>query len=344
MQEPFPALELLDLGVAVDSVGETTPTLPSTFLGAFAPRLRSLLLRGIPFPTLPKLLLSSNHLVCLSLLQIPHSGYISPEAMVACVSALNGLTYIFIGFESPVSRPDWRTRHPPPLTRIVLPALALFKFHGVSDYLEDLVARVDAPLLNKVHISLLNQLIFDIRQLPQFIGHAPILMSYEQAEMEFVSSRVMIKLFPSKGTSPTGFLRLGISCGVTVVDWQVFSMAQMCSQLSFLLSSTERLDIRGDSNQSGSTLQVDMDDTQWLELFQPFTAIRTLRISRELWPLITSALRGLGGESAMEVLPALDSLYLEEYQPFGSEKQDIEPFIAARQCSDHPVAVHRWVQ
>jgi hypothetical protein len=164
MQEPFPALELLDLGM--DSAGETTPTLPSTFLGASAPRLRSFLLRGIPFPTLPKLLLSSNHLFCLSLLQIPHPGYISPEAMVACISALSGLTYLFIGFESPASRPDWRTRHPPPLTRIVLPALALLKFHGVSDYLEDLVARFDAPLLNKVKISLVNQLFFDIRQLP----------------------------------------------------------------------------------------------------------------------------------------------------------------------------------
>ncbi|KAN0109365.1 hypothetical protein V8E52_009337 [Russula decolorans] len=38
---------------------------------------------GIPFPGLPKLLLSATHLVQLWLANIPHSGYISPEAMVA---------------------------------------------------------------------------------------------------------------------------------------------------------------------------------------------------------------------------------------------------------------------
>ena len=38
---------------------------------------------GIPFPGLPKLLLSATHLVQLWLANIPHSGYISPDVMVA---------------------------------------------------------------------------------------------------------------------------------------------------------------------------------------------------------------------------------------------------------------------
>ncbi|KAI0250895.1 hypothetical protein BJV78DRAFT_1154837 [Lactifluus subvellereus] len=67
-----------------------------------------------------------------------------------------------------------------------------------------------------------------------------------------------------------------------------------------------------------------------------------LGISRELRSLIVPALQELTGERAMEVLPALDRLYLEEYQPFGSDRQAIEPFIAARQYSDHPVTVRRW--
>jgi hypothetical protein len=44
----------------------------------------------------------------------------------------------------------------------------------------------------------------------------------------------------------------------------------------------------------------------------------------------------------MEVLPALDSLYLEEYKPSGSDQQAIEPFIVAHQYSNHPVAVRPW--
>jgi hypothetical protein len=81
-----------------------------------------------------------------------------------------------------------------------------------------------------------------------------------------------------------------------------------------------------------------MEDTQWLELFRPFTAVQTLQISRNVQPLIVLALQELTGERVMEVLPALVSLDLE-YQS-GSEQQAIEPFIAARRYSDHPVTVH----
>ena len=63
-----------------------------------------------------------------------------------------------------------------------------------------------------------------------------------------------------------------------------------------------------------------MEDPHWLVLFLLFTAVQTLRISRELQPLIVLVLQELTGERAMKVLPALDSLYLEEYQPSGSDQ------------------------
>ncbi|KAF8503287.1 hypothetical protein F5888DRAFT_1799625 [Russula emetica] len=49
------------------------------------------------------------------------------------------------GFESPLSRPDRESRRPPPPTRS---ALTYFRFEGVNEYLEALVARIGAPLLN----------------------------------------------------------------------------------------------------------------------------------------------------------------------------------------------------
>jgi hypothetical protein len=116
-------------------------------------------------------------------------------------------------------------------------------------------------------------------------------------------------------------------------------MVQICDQLSFLLSGIEQLSIDVPTIKSESTLQVDMDNTQWLELFHLFTAVQTLRISCRLQSVVVSALQGLSGELATEVLPALVKLYLEECYTSGS--QDIEPFIIARQHSDHPVAVHR---
>ena len=117
-------------------------------------------------------------------------------------------------------------------------------------------------------------------------------------------------------------------------------MAQMCNQFSFLLSVVEQLDIQAHPLESIS--QVDMEDTQWLELFRPFTAVRTLRIHHKLQSLIVPVLQELTGERAMEVFPSLDSLYLEEYPPSGSDQQTIESFVAARH-SDHPVAVRHWV-
>jgi hypothetical protein len=118
-------------------------------------------------------------------------------------------------------------------------------------------------------------------------------------------------------------------------------MAQICNQLSFLLSIVELLDIQ-DPFSLALISQVDMEDTQWLELFRPFTAVRTLRICYQLQSRIVPALQELTGERATEVLPALDSLYLEEYPPSGSDQQAIDSFVAARQHSDHPVAVHHW--
>jgi hypothetical protein len=118
-------------------------------------------------------------------------------------------------------------------------------------------------------------------------------------------------------------------------------MAQICNQLSLLPSIVEQLNIQAGSHLE-STWQVDMDDTQWLELFRPFTAVRTLRISLELQPLILPALQELTGDRATEMLPALDGLYLAGYQPSRFDQQAIKPFIVARQNSDHPVAVHLW--
>ena len=332
-QEPFPALTVLHL-----STDGTAPVLPDMFLGGSAPRLQSLSLWGFPFPRLPRLLSSATDLSDLSLLRIPHTGYISPEAMVTCLSALTRLTRLVIGFKSPASRPN--RRGPPPLTRVILPALVWLAFDGVSEYLEDLVARIDAPRLHILDISFFHQLIYDVQQLPYFIGHAGSLGSFSHAEVVINNYGVDIEFHPSERTPADlhNRLRLGILC--RAVDWQVSFMAQICNQVSLLPSIVEQLDIQVFPLESIS--QVDLEDTQWLELFRPFTAVRTLRIHHMLQSLIVPALQELTGERATEVLPALDSLYLEEYPPSGSDQQAIESIVAARQHSDHPVAVHHW--
>jgi hypothetical protein len=96
MQEPFPVLTRLFVG----SDDVNAPVLPSEFLGGSAPCLQEIALSGIPYPTLPTLLLSASDLVELSLHKIPPTGYISPEAMVACLAAMPRLNTFRIGFRS----------------------------------------------------------------------------------------------------------------------------------------------------------------------------------------------------------------------------------------------------
>jgi hypothetical protein len=115
MRVPFPELKYLQLFSDV-SDDETLPVIPvpDSFLGGSAPRLRILELYRIPFPGLPNLLLSATQLVFLGLYDIPDSGYIPPEAMVALLSVLSSLESLSLEFRSAQSRPDWETRTLPP--------------------------------------------------------------------------------------------------------------------------------------------------------------------------------------------------------------------------------------
>jgi hypothetical protein len=130
MQEPFLALTHLVLSSDI----EMAPVVPDSFMGGSAPRLQYLLLRRVPIPGLSKLLLSATDLVHLSLRRIPHSGYISPEAIVTCLSTMPRLERLYLGFESSRSRPNRESRSLPPPTRSVLPALIKLQFTGVSEY------------------------------------------------------------------------------------------------------------------------------------------------------------------------------------------------------------------
>ena len=146
MQEPFP--ELTNLNINLNIKTEQIPDqVPDSFLGGSAPRLRHFQLGGIPFPGLPKLLLSTTHLVTLCLRRTPHLGYISPKAIVTCLSTLTSLEYFTLMYSHLFESPDQENQCSPPQARYVLPALTSFYFQGVTDYLEYIVARIDAPRL-----------------------------------------------------------------------------------------------------------------------------------------------------------------------------------------------------
>jgi hypothetical protein len=331
MQVPFPELKGLSLFL---SSGHG-PVLPGSFLGGSAPRLRYFLLYSIPFPGLPKLLLSTTHLVTLSLVNIPHSGYISPEAMATCLSMLTSLRVLHLGFESPQSCPDQESRHPPPLTRSILPALTEFSFRGVNEYLEELVARINTPELHRLSITFFNDIDFDVPELIQFITltfEAP-----KYVHVVFDSLLAHVQLQPQESND----LVVGVYILCREPNWQLSSLAQICTMSLPHLSTTENLFIY-EAPHPQLDWKDGIEDIDWLELLLPFTAVKNLYLSKQFAPRIAPALQEITGGGTTEVLSTLQNLYLEGFQPSESVQEGIAQFISARQLTSHPVAVSVW--
>jgi hypothetical protein len=179
MEEPFP--ELTDLMLASHNIW-WKPILPDSFLGGSAPRLRLLQLDRIPFPGLPILLSSATHLVHLRLYYIPHPCHISPKVMATCLSTLTSLESLSFGFTFfPIVSPTQKGQPRHLSTRFVLPALTDFAFTGIGRYLEDFVARIDSPKLNKFSADFPHPFGRDTPQLDHFISRTPGLQAPENA-------------------------------------------------------------------------------------------------------------------------------------------------------------------
>jgi F-box-like len=350
MQEPFP--ELIELSLE-SFLGASVLPLPNTFLNGSASRLQRLRLQAISFPSLPRLLLSTRDLTFLHLYDIPNSGYIPPETMATSLSVLPRLESLYIEFESPTPDPKRRNRPVPPQTRSVLPALTVLRFQGISEYLEVLAARIDAPLLrsDRIRIIFFNQLVFDIPQTSRFFGHldpfrTSSLTLRTNAHPLKGSSSLDAVFFPSDLPPDEG---VSGSCSWHIVcntlDWQVYSMAQICGQILSFRSSVESLVI--ECGYSDEEPEIDIDPTVWLQLFHSFPSVQSLQISAVLELSIAAALEGLTGESAAEVFPSLHSLSIVvgRHHPKPAEAapqlESMQSFVAARQHRGRPVALSR---
>jgi F-box-like len=341
MQVPFPALTYLDLKFS--DQWPRAPVLPDTFLGGSAPRLQSLMLWGIPFPELPKLLSSCHDLVDVQLRKIPTTGYISPDAMATCLSPLTRLQFLDIGFEPSNSRPDLNRPPPPRSTRVALPALTRLEFRGSCEYLDNLVARIDTPAINFVKTEFFNQPIFSVPQFVQYIGRTEMPRSLKEARLCFTERSVQINLGHLDPLETSIFQDvLSIWILNHVFDTQVSGSIQICNQISPFFSNIRRLDIPCENWLPWALgWQSHTDRTQWSRLFRPFIAVQILHVGFGLHELMASVLQELTGERVMEVLPALRSLSLVGFRSDNRVVQKaLKSFVTARQQSNHPVIVH----
>jgi len=335
MQKPFPELTRLQ----VCTEGDVVPALPESFLGRSAPPLQTLHLESVPFPSLPTLLLSAPGLVVLTLDDIPDSGYFSPDALATALTAMTRLDYLELRFRSPRPLPHPASRPLPPPIRFALPALTELVFNGVYEYLEDLLSRIDTPLLYNLTITFFDFIghNYDIPQLHRLISHAEEFKALDHAVVSiFHYSIIELGLYPKTvADDPPARLMLDFDC--SEFGLQLSSLAQVCSSFSSLISALEELKIMEYDLPS-----YEMEDTQWLELLEPFTSLKNLYLMDDIARRVCGAIQELSGEMATEVLPALRNLFVDGSRSFEQIQEAIKPFVTARQLSGHPVAIHHW--
>jgi hypothetical protein len=120
------------------------------------------------------------------------------------------------------------------------------------------------------------------------------------------------------------------------LDWQLSFATQISNQLSPLLSSVRLLVIQGAHR--FPTGEEDVDSTQWLELFHPFTHVTKVDVSEKR--LVLGIVRALNAEDmATGVLPELTSLRLKEYHSSPPVAEAAEQFIATRRLSGRTVTL-----
>jgi hypothetical protein len=339
MQRPYPILTCLE----ITSQDGNVPVLPSGILGGSAPQLREITLFRVPFPALPTLLLSASDLVDPCLNEIPPTGYISPDTMVARLAALSRLKTLLIEFEVVTSHYDRSL--PPPITRAVLPSLNYFVYRGLCEYLEDLVARIDTPQLDTTTIVYCDLVDFDVTQLSEFINRS------EKLKKTLSNNCVVMPDFEN-----------GISCGiyfsiagVTTSDkgrWesdpsiticvsngdiyqQILALANVLRQIFPILPDMVHFYFHSDTNLNESFPEPEgLDDIEWLQVLRPFSSVQTLFVCGNLAGQVCRALDDIDEEIATRALPAFNLLCAED-QPVTS----VDKFITVRRDFGRPVTV-----
>ncbi len=331
MQRPLPALTKLLL----ESSSLSPPILPNSFLGGSAPRLRVLELKHIPFPALPNLLRSTTDLRHLELYSPPTD--IPSQVMVTCLSGLTRLKVIVLEFDSTRFRHSQVESLPlPPSTRAVLPVLTYLRFQGQFNYLEDIVASIDAPLLNRMSLSFFKRDTYNTPQLLKFISCTNQLQSPRRVDVVFYDDTIMVKLYPQTELTSDPVLEFEVLHS----DWRLSSLAQLCHSSLSSLSLLERLDIRRGKFDT-TRLPYNIENAEWFALLRRFASVKNLHLSESLGLPVMSALAAPAGDG-VTVLPALQNVFLEGLQSSGFLRDTGDQLIAARQLSGHPISVHNW--
>ena len=337
MQNSFPVLTRLELIWVREDWTSPLPDLSRGFLGGSSPRLEYLHLHSVSLPSFPTFLSSASNLHNLRLGEMLQS--IPPENMVAGLAALTRLSTLTIEFGGLTPQPDqWETRSNPPMPTI-LPALTGFYYKGYSAYLEDLLALINAPLVDDISIQyFVGVEEIQVLQLSWFIGRTKSLKDaqFRRAYATFRYPQFDVELEPDL---PQGKPQTSILLTLLGSDIQIPYVVDVLGQLVAIFSNIDRLSTNGNWLEwSGMD---DLDSIEWLLFFRLFPAVEKLHLSGDVVPCITSAFENITEEMLTEVMPTLRLLWLDEKIRTGDARavRSIERFLSLRQLSGRPVTV-----
>ena len=188
--------------------------------------------------------------------------------------------------------------------------------------------------------KIFHKLTFVIPQLARFMRRATRFqaLNFNEAGVDFDAFGVQVKLLsPTQNLNEKSVLR--ISC--QELGPQISAVAQVFTSFIASIYMVKRLYIFG-SLRMPSRQQNVVLNMQWLEMFQPFPAVKNLYLSKAFASRIALALQELIGGSVAEVLPTLQNVFLEMFQPSGPVQEAIGRFFAEREHLGLSVAIFDW--
>jgi hypothetical protein len=334
MNQLYP--RLTDLSLLSTTTEETSLVLPDTLQ---APDLHRLALHGIGLSTSSTLLLSSaTTLSTLSLTHIGPSSYFPPCHLVKQLQGLPHLEELSIGFAIPIPLPSSEgDLLPPPIPPVTLPTLRRLTFRGVDIYLDNLVAQINTPVLERLSLTLFFDLTFTLVKLTEFI-HRTEGFECLVAKVIFSEDGACIDAGHHDYDQPyfrpyISKLSLNVYC--EPLDWQIDSATQVFSALGNIVSVIEELtvDLNVDSIQSG--WEDTLDSTAWFELLLPFIGVKKLHIGFSLTFELPQALEKIAGGLVLQLLPGLREV--EVQLEFDHARILLSTFFETRESVGRPV-------
>ena len=330
IEKSFSELEKLDL-LSPDNVYLSMPN-----IFQWGPRLRSLHLTRIAIPLLPQLS-SSTGLVDLQLYEIPTACYVAPEAFANLLSGMTHLRSLSLYFLSHPPHPDHLDLPSSSKECVTLPALTSLKYRGGSRYLDNIVARIDAPCLEDVDVTFFYEPTFHVSQLGRFTERIELQRSVCQADI--VSSHSTISILFTQPDAPT---RLGLQISCEQLDLQLFLIGQILNHFPHFLHHVKNLCINTTEPSSEDDVT---GGERWLGLIRVFGCAKDFRVAGEHVTEILCALRPEDQEPenpAASVLPALRDLRVlrEPLWIPGLSWDAVQSLYASRWRSGRPIRIH----